>query len=158
MEGERLCVHGAWTDEAELFLNHHAERLGTIRSISARTRLQLLWRNYTYLRNSYRNKFTCASLQQKQAKALQGRLEQMERKMEHGYTTPVRPQQPRSPGGELRCARCKSTKVHPNVGADNCPFRGHRFKVSKAMGRVAERLLEEGKTKEEAIAQALESQ
>jgi hypothetical protein len=159
MEAERLCTGNEWTDEAELFLSHHAERLGTIRSISSRTRLQLLWRNYTYLRNGQRERFISSSLQNKRAKAMRVRLEQMEERMEASNRQPRRPGTPGTRPlveGEFKCGRCKSDKVHPSVGAMDCPFKNFRFRVSKLMGKTAEGLMAAGKSNAEAISAALE--
>ena len=77
VEAERLCIGGEWTDEAEILLTHHADRLGSIRRIGSPTKLQLLRRNYTYIRDSWRNKFTSAGLQQKQARSVRARLKDM---------------------------------------------------------------------------------
>ena len=43
-EAERMCTGGEWDDDVELFLTHHADKLGFIRRIGARNRIQLIWK------------------------------------------------------------------------------------------------------------------
>ena len=135
---ERKCTHNVCTNEADIFLLYHANKLGTIRMISARTRLQLLWRNYTYLRNSWRNNFTSPSLQDKQAKCVRDQLAALESRMSAAAGAQPRrgnvPVTPRRIEGPVKCGRCKSERVHPDVGAIQCPFKNFRFTVSKNMG------------------------
>jgi hypothetical protein len=157
---ERLCGNSVWTDEADIFMTYHANKLGTIRTISARTRLQLLWRNYTYLRNSWRNNFTSPSLQDKQARCVRDQLTALEARLTAtavGRAAQPRntPTTPRRAEGPVKCGRCKSEKVHPEVGAIQCPFKNFRFTVSKNMGRTAEQLITAGRNKEEAITEAI---
>jgi hypothetical protein len=87
------------------------------------------------------------------------KLEQMEERLKNNSRQPRPPAAPaaRSPvGGDIRCGRCKSDKVHPNVGANDCSFKNFRFRVSKLMGKTAEDLMAAGKSNAEAIAAAIE--
>ena len=127
--------------------------------ISERTRLQLLWQNYTYLRNSWRNNFTSPSLQDKQAKCVKDKFVALEAQMTAAAVAQPRrgnvPITPRRIEGPVKCGRCKSERVHPEVGVIQCPYKNFRFTVSKNMGRTAEQLMTTGRTREEAIAEAI---
>ena len=163
VEGERLCLGGVWTDEVETYFGHHSDRMGSIRRIGCPTRLQLPIRMYIYLRDARRNKFTCASLQQKQARAVRNKLEALEARLSS------QPRNSPRPGGGVggrgggnnedgfRCSRCNSKNVHPGTGGQNCPFKGFRYKISKLIGKTANKLMGEGKSKNDVIEEALET-
>jgi hypothetical protein len=69
-EVEYMCNGGEMTKQAEVFLNHHAAKLAMIRTHRARTRLQLVWMSYTYLRDARAAKFGSQTLQSKQTDTL----------------------------------------------------------------------------------------
>ena len=83
---ERLCVGGVWSEKARLFMDHHSDKLSTIRTICARTRRQLIWQVYTYLRDGQRTKYVSSELQLKWSEAVREKLEEMEAKMERWTT------------------------------------------------------------------------
>jgi hypothetical protein len=158
MEAERMCTNGSWTEEAQIFLEHHADKLGTIREIGARTRLQLVWQTYTYLRDTQRNRFTSVVLQEKQHRSVRQRMEDMELRLTEASHTPRGgARNPPNPNDDAhKCSRCRSSTLHPGVGGEFCVFKSFRFRVSKIMARTAEKLILEGKGREEAIAAATE--
>ena len=63
------------TGRSLVFLNHHARKLALIRTHRARTRLQLIWMTYTYLRDSRSIKLVSQGLQAKQTDALREELD-----------------------------------------------------------------------------------
>jgi hypothetical protein len=159
MEAERMCTNGSWTEEAQIFLEHHADKLGTIREVGARTRLQLIWQTYTYLRDAQRNRFTSVVLQEKQHRSVRQRMEDMELRLtEASHNNRAGNRNPTSPAGDdaHKCSRCRSSTLHPGIGGDSCIFKDYRFRVSKIMARTAEKLILEGKGRTEAIAAATE--
>jgi hypothetical protein len=181
-EVEYMCNGGSLTRQAEIFLQHHATKLALIRTHRARTRLQLIWMSYTYLRDARAARFVSATLQTRQTDNL--RLEMVAlREMQttrnprnQGNTTfPNRQgggQQPdgnsgpsqsynaRGSGtsngdGELQCAGCKSKKIHPATGRRGCPFKEFTDTVARKMAKTCEELMTGGKSKHAAINEAV---
>ena len=125
--------------------------------------MQLIWQTYTFLRDSHRHGFTDHSLQQKQAKAMRDQLVKIENRLDsraagnHNSGPGARTPNPGgNGGGAVRCGRCRSAIIHPDVGAASCPFLNYHYSVSKAMGKTTEGLISGGKTKVEAIATSIE--
>ena len=153
----RRCKNGTWTEEAEVFDKYHADKMRSIRENGVRTRLQMIWKIYVYLRDMFKRKFVDLDLQNKFNEAVRDRLNALE---EREFNQPPTPRNPRANrgdnDGEFRCGRCKSTAVHPGIGARECTFKIYKPKISKKMGRTADELMAEGKTRPEAIETAIE--
>jgi hypothetical protein len=182
-EVEFMCQGTKLTKQAEVFLNHHARKLALIRTHRARTRLQLIWMTYTYLRDSRSIKFVSQGLQAKQTDALREELDGL-RSLQYnrnntsrntrgsdgpgggqsGYNRPGNtpggggnnPPDNHGEGHTFQCSGCKSKKLHPDIGRRGCPFRDFPDTVARKMAKWAEDLMAGGKVKNTAINEAIQ--
>ena len=137
-------------------MDHHSDKLGTIRTIRARTRMQLIWQIYTYLRDGQRTKYVSSELQLKWSEAVREKLEEMEAKMERWTTERGNPPPPRDNTRDentCRCSHCKSSEVHPG-GRALCPWKETEQKLARKMARTAIAKINAGQSKETAIQEA----
>ena len=56
----------------------------------------------------------------------------------------------------LLCPGCKSKKIHPEVGRRGCPFNAFSDILARKMAKTAEELMVAGKTKTQAINEAIQ--
>ena len=75
VEAEHMCLGANLSNAAKVFLEHHSQKLLRIRTFRARTRIQLIWMTYTYLRNGRASKWVSTDLQKKQTDTLQDEME-----------------------------------------------------------------------------------
>ena len=177
LEVEHMCAGSEFTTAAKVFIDHHSTKLRLIRTHRARTRLQLIWMTYSYLREARLNKFVSQALQVKQTEVLRGEIETLRNapNLHRGraappgnqarnsgtppYGGPNAGQNSNPEGGQgqsvIKCAGCASKKIHPGEGRSNCPFKDYNGSVARKMAKAAEELMVTGKTKDEAIAEAL---
>jgi hypothetical protein len=182
-EVEYMCNGSRLSRQAEVFLQHHARKLGLIRTHRARTRLQLIWMTYTYLRDARSEKFVSQNLQLKQTDALRVEMEDMRNHQNQSTRNTTRTPRSGNPGGSgyngggsssgtgidpgpsnhnsggnqpLQCGGCKSKKIHPDIGRRGCPFKDFPDPLARKMGKTAEELIGAGKSKAQAINEAIQ--
>jgi hypothetical protein len=158
MEAERLCEHGQWTDQVQTFIEHHAKKLKSIRVYESASRLHMVLLSYTYLRDSRKAKFTCEELGRKQTDLLRTRLTELQSQLEGTESSPTNRDRNRNRNGaggnddaSIRCGRCKSNTLHPQLNSSRCIFRGYSNSVARRMARLAERKIQSGVGKQKAI-------
>jgi hypothetical protein len=64
--------------------------------------------------------------------------------------------QPQGGRVALLCSGCKSKKIHPEVGRRGCPFNAFSDVLARKMAKTAEELMVAGKTKTQAINEAIQ--
>jgi hypothetical protein len=181
-EVEYMCNGGGMTKQAEIFLAFHANKLALIRTHRARTRLQLIWMSYTYLRDAHAARFASQTLQNKQTDNLREELNLLRDGHATSRTvctsrnggsqaqTGGNPQPSQHDGGggnnrggpnsgngsnDLQCAGCRSKKIHPDTGRRGCPFKEFPDALARKMAKTCEELMTAGKAKHAAINEAV---
>jgi hypothetical protein len=179
-EVEYMSSGNVMSRQAEIFLAHHASKLGMIRTHRARTRLQLVWMTYTYLRDARQNRFASQGLLSKQTDALREEMDslrqvQIPRNNRNNRNNPVggaagnnnpggggggqrgQQQDSNQPEGEgLLCSGCKSRSIHPGIGKRGCPFKEFPDVAARKMAKTAEELMTGGKARSQALNEAIQ--
>jgi hypothetical protein len=181
-EVEYMCNGDGMSRQAEIFLAYHANKLALIRTHRARTRLQLIWMSYTYLRDAHAAKFVSQSLQAKQTDNLREELgllregqanrttrtnrgggsggsNQSSQHDNGGSSGPSGTSHSGQGGGggagDLQCSGCRSKKIHPNTGRRGCPFKDFPDALARKMAKTCEEFMVAGKSKHAAINEAM---
>jgi hypothetical protein len=160
LEVEHMCTGAELSAAALVFLKHHSAKLRLIRTHRARTRLQLIWMTYTYLRDARAARFSSQALQGKQTDVLREALlalqaAQTPARTPHNRNNQQRPRD-EAGGAPIKCSGCNSRNLHPGIGRRDCPFKSYPSRLARKMGKTADEQLGEGKTKDQAIAKAIQ--
>ena len=132
---------------------------------------------YTYLRDARQSRFASQGLLSKQTDALREEMDTLRQVQSPpnnrnnrnntgggagGNNNPggrggqQRSQQHEGEGEGLLCSGCKSRSIHPGIGKRGCPFKEFPDVAARKMAKTAEELITSGKTRAQAINEAIQ--
>jgi hypothetical protein len=124
----------------EALINHHAQKLLDLRGF-APDRRNLILKQYTYLRDAYKDRFNTPEMNT----AMWAQLAQVQSRLQHLGTDSNGKKTPSAEGESAKCGHCRCTAIHRAFkvvgGKRYCPFAKKGFMEAKKLGKAATELM-----------------